>query len=45
VPSGGHGRVRLANEEWRATSAESLTVGDAVRVLAVTGNTLTVGKA
>jgi membrane protein implicated in regulation of membrane protease activity len=45
VPAGGHGRVRLANEEWRATAAESLTVGDAVRVLAVTGNTLTVGKA
>jgi membrane protein implicated in regulation of membrane protease activity len=44
VPAGGHGRVRLANEEWRATSAESLSVGDTVRVLAVTGNTLTVGR-
>jgi membrane protein implicated in regulation of membrane protease activity len=45
VPAGGHGRVRLANEEWRATSTQGLTIGDAVRVVAVTGNTLTVAKA
>ena len=45
VPAGGHGRVRLANEEWRATSAENLGIGEAVRILAVTGNTLSVGKA
>jgi membrane protein implicated in regulation of membrane protease activity len=45
VPAHGHGRVRLANEEWRATSAENLALGDVVRVLAVTGNTLSVGKA
>jgi membrane protein implicated in regulation of membrane protease activity len=44
-PAGGHGRVRLANEEWRATSVQGLTIGDAVRVVAVTGNTLTVAKA
>jgi membrane protein implicated in regulation of membrane protease activity len=45
VPAGGHGRVRLANEEWRATSTETLGIGEAVRILAVTGNTLSVGKA
>jgi membrane protein implicated in regulation of membrane protease activity len=45
VPAGGHGRVKLANEEWRATSASELTVGEAVRVLQVAGNTLTVDKA
>jgi membrane protein implicated in regulation of membrane protease activity len=45
VPAGGHGRVKLANEEWRATSSENLGIGDAVRILAVTGNTLSVGKA
>ncbi|MGQ0552416.1 MAG: NfeD family protein [Planctomycetota bacterium] len=45
VPAGGKGRVRLANEEWRATSSRSLAVGDAVRVLSVSGNTLTVDKA
>ncbi|HZM00694.1 MAG TPA: NfeD family protein [Planctomycetota bacterium] len=45
VPAGGHGRVRLANEEWRATSNENLAIGEAVRILAVTGNTLSVGKA
>jgi len=44
ISAGGIGRVRMSNEEWRATSATPLTVGDAVRVLAVTGNTLTVGK-
>jgi membrane protein implicated in regulation of membrane protease activity len=45
VPANGHGRVRLANEEWRATSAENLALGEVVRVLDVTGNTLKVGKA
>lgn len=44
VPANGHGRVRLANEEWRATSPASLSVGDTVRVLEVRGNTLVVGK-
>ncbi|RKY19950.1 MAG: NfeD family protein [Planctomycetota bacterium] len=45
VPAGGQGRVRLANEEWRATAAAELNVGDAVKVLAVAGNTLTVDRA
>ena len=45
VPAGGLGRVRLSNEEWRATSEASLAVGEIVRVLEVTGNTLRVGKA
>jgi len=45
VPAGGNGRVRLSNEEWRATSEGHLAVGDIVRVLEVTGNTLKVGKA
>ena len=44
VPAGGLGRVRLSNEEWRATSADSLAVGEIVRVQAVTGNTLKVGR-
>jgi membrane protein implicated in regulation of membrane protease activity len=44
ISSGGIGRVRMSNEEWRATSTTPLSVGDAVRVLGVTGNTLTVGK-
>ena len=43
VPAGGVGRVKLANEEWRATSERQLEVGDGVRVQAVEGNTLTVG--
>lgn len=45
VPAGGHGRVRLSNEEWRATSLHELNVGDAVKVVAVTGSTLTVDLA
>ena len=45
VPVGGIGRVRLSNEEWRATSNSPLNVGDGVKVLAVEGNTLTVGPA
>ena len=44
VPAGGLGRVRLSNEEWRATSADSLAVGEVVKVQAVTGNTLKVGR-
>jgi membrane protein implicated in regulation of membrane protease activity len=44
IPAGGIGRVRMSNEEWRATSPTPLSVGDAVRVLGVAGNTLTVGK-
>ena len=45
VPANGHGRVRLVNEEWRATSSANLSVGETVRVLEVRGNTLVVGKA
>ena len=44
VPANGHGRVRLANEEWRATASEHIGVGDKVRVVEVTGNTLTVAR-
>jgi len=44
VPAGGIGRVRLKNEEWRATSTAALQVGDGIQVLAVQGNTLTVGR-
>jgi len=44
VPAGGLGRVRLSNEEWRATSESHLAVGEIVRVIEVTGNTLRVGK-
>jgi membrane protein implicated in regulation of membrane protease activity len=44
VPAGGTGRVRLSNEEWRATSDGHLPVGEVVRVLAVSGNTLKVGR-
>jgi membrane protein implicated in regulation of membrane protease activity len=44
VAAGGIGRVRLANEEWRATCAAPVGVGESVRVLGVSGNTLTVGK-
>ncbi len=45
VPSGQHGRVRLANEEWRATASENLSIGESVRVTAVSGNTLVVSRA
>ncbi len=44
VPAQGHGRVKLTNEEWRATSAEALDIGDRVKVAAVEGNTLTVTR-
>jgi membrane protein implicated in regulation of membrane protease activity len=43
IPAGGVGRVRLANEEWRATAESALDVGDGVKVMAVEGNTLSVG--
>jgi membrane protein implicated in regulation of membrane protease activity len=42
VPAGGVGRVRLANEDWRATSGENIDVGEVVKVHAVAGSTLTV---
>ena len=42
VPSGGHGRGRLRNEEWRATSEVALEVGTTVKVQAVEGNTVRV---
>ena len=45
VPAGGTGRVRLTNEEWRATSTHKIDEGTAVRVLAVEGNTLVVARA
>lgn len=45
VPAGGTGRVRLTNEEWRATADEKIDEGTAVKVLAVEGNTLTVTRA
>lgn len=44
VPAGGTGRVRVSNEEWRATCDIPLSVGDVVRVVAVTGNTLRVTR-
>jgi membrane protein implicated in regulation of membrane protease activity len=44
IAAGGIGRVRMSNEEWRATSTTPLSVGDSVRVLGVIGNTLTVGR-
>lgn len=42
VPAGGVGRVRLVNEEWRATSISTLNVGETVKIHAVSGSTLTV---
>jgi len=45
VPAGGTGRVRLSNEEWRATSDTPLSVGDVVRVVGIQGNTLRVARA
>lgn len=45
VPQGGVGRVRLTNEDWRATSSAQLEVGQAVRVVKVEGNTLDVETA
>ncbi len=44
IPAGGVGRVQLVNEEWRATATESLQAGDAVQVVAVKGNTLSVAR-
>lgn len=45
IPAGGVGRVRLANEEWRATSGQTLQVGDVITVHSVAGSTLTVSGA
>jgi len=45
VPVGGVGRVRVINEEWRATASQAFNVGDGVKILAVEGNTLMVGPA
>lgn len=45
VPAGGVGRVRLSNEEWRATASEALEVGAAVTIRSVQGNTLSVDPA
>jgi len=45
IPAGGVGRVQLVNEEWRATAREQLQAGDAVQVVAVQGNTLSVARA
>ncbi|GJM21647.1 MAG: hypothetical protein DHS20C15_15620 [Planctomycetota bacterium] len=45
VPANGIGRVRLNNEEWRATASSTLQVGAPVRVDAVEGNTVRVSAA
>ncbi len=45
VPVGGIGRVRLTNEDWRATASEQLEIGQAVKVVKVEGNTLDVRRA
>lgn len=45
VPADGVGRVRLNNEEWRATASTTLQVGAPVRVEAVEGNTVRVTAA
>lgn len=44
IPAGAVGRVAAHGEIWRATSAEPLAQGDAVRVTAVDGLTLTVRR-
>lgn len=44
VPPDGVGRVRLSNEDWRATCGEQLEVGQPVRVAKVEGNTLAVER-
>ncbi len=44
VPVGSTGRVRLANEEWRATAGENIDVGELVQIVEVNGNTLTVSR-
>jgi inner membrane protein len=40
----GAGRVKLADSEWRAESADPIAAGDAVTVLAVDGATLKVRR-
>lgn len=44
VPAGGTGRVKVVNEEWRATAVDTLGVGEPVRITAVQGNTVTVQR-
>ena len=44
VSAGNPGRVKLVNEEWRATAAESISVGEEVKVDEVQGNTLSVSR-
>ncbi len=44
VPAGGYGMVKLDDEEWRATSAQDLSVGTKVTVIALKGVTLEVEK-
>jgi membrane-bound serine protease (ClpP class) len=42
IDTGGTGRVRTRGEIWTATSAEPITAGDMVRVVALQGLLLTV---
>jgi membrane protein implicated in regulation of membrane protease activity len=44
VSAGNPGRVKLVNEEWRATAAEIISVGEEVKVDEVQGNTLSVSR-
>ena len=44
VSAGNPGRIKLVNEEWRATAHESIAVGEAVKVDEVQGNTLSVSR-
>ena len=43
-PQGGHGRVKLGGEEWRAvaTDARGIPAGAKVEIVSVAGSTLTV---
>jgi len=44
VPAGGTGQVRVSGEIWMARSAGALAAGEAVRVTAVNGLTITVSR-
>jgi membrane-bound serine protease (ClpP class) len=44
LKAGGRGVAEIASEEWSVTSSHDLAEGDAVRVIGVSGNTLTVEK-
>ncbi len=44
-PLSGYLVLRCIGEEWRARSDDTLDVGDAVKVVAVQGNTLNVARA